>query len=425
MFNTETKRPVRRLGYYLLLFIFMLCEISLPAQSIALSDEYALTGALIYPAPGETPIPDGVVIVSHGKIIAVGRKGEISTPPGIQTIDCTGQTLVAGFWNTHVHFMEPKWNNAANLPTTQLTAQLQDMLTRYGFTSVVDIGSELQNTLALRRRVRTGEVKGPRILTAGMIIFPKDGLPFYVTDYLPAELVAKVRLNEAATPADAVRIVDEQLAQGADVVKIMAVSIMRPNGHLQFKPMPLPIVQAATAEAHRKGKLVFAHPTNSEGIELVLNGHVDVLAHSSEEPSKWDSSVARRLKAANVTLIPTLTLFDRDQDFDGILKEVKGYSDIGGQIMFGTDIGFIPDYASLTKEFGYLARAGLTFSQILASLTTTPAARLGFADSTGTIRKGMDADLLVLDGDPAKDSSAFYHVAITIRQGRIIYQKSH
>ena len=425
MFNTETKRPVRRLGYYLLLFIFMLCEISLPAQSIALSDEYALTGALIYPAPGETPIPDGVVIVSHGKIIAVGRKGEISTPPGIQTIDCTGQTLVAGFWNTHVHFMEPKWNNAANLPTTQLTAQLQDMLTRYGFTSVVDIGSELQNTLALRRRVTTGEVKGPRILTAGMIIFPKDGLPFYVTDYLPAELVAKVRLNEAATPADAVRIVDEQLAQGADVVKIMAVSIMRPNGHLQFKPMPLPIVQAATAEAHRKGKLVFAHPTNSEGIELVLNGHVDVLAHSSEEPSKWDSSVARRLKAANVTLIPTLTLFDRDQDFDGILKEVKGYSDIGGQIMFGTDIGFIPDYASLTKEFGYLARAGLTFSQILASLTTTPAARLGFADSTGTIRKGMDADLLVLDGDPAKDSSAFYHVAITIRQGRIIYQKSH
>jgi len=93
--------------------------------------------------------------------------------------------------------------------------------------------------------------------------------------------------------------------------------------------------------------------------------------------------------------------------------------------MFGTDIGFLPDYASLTKEFGYLARAGLTFSQILASLTTVPAERLGFADSTGTIKQGMDADLLVLDGDPAKDQSAFYHIALTLRQGRIIYQKSH
>ena len=415
----------KRLIYSLLFAIFLLCEISLPAQQLVLSDEFAMTGALIYPAPEEAPIPDGVVIVAHGKIIAVGRKGEISIPQGIQTIDCTGQTLVAGFWNTHVHFMEPKWNDAARLPAQQLTAQMQDMLTRYGFTSVVDIGSGLQNTLALRRRVTTGEVKGPRIMTAGMVIFPKDGVPYYITEYAGPDLVAAARKGEAATPADAVRIVDEQLAQGADVVKLMAVSIMRPNGQIQFNPMPLPIVQAATAEAHRLGKLVFAHPTNMDGIELVIAGKVDVLAHTSEEPEKWDSTVARRLKAGNVTLIPTLTLFDRDRDFDGILKEVKSYSDIGGRIMFGTDIGFLTDYPSLTKEFGYLARAGLTFPQILASLTTVPAARLGLADSTGAIKKGLDADLLILDGDPAKDQSAFYHVALTIRQGRMIYQKDH
>lgn len=421
MLRTEMKI----LGYSLFLAIFLLCRISLLAQSVTVSDEFALTGALIYPAPGETPIPDGVVIVSHGKITAVGKKGDVTIPPNVQTIDCTGQTLVAGFWNTHVHFMEPKWNDAANLPATQLSTQMQDMLTKYGFTSVVDIGSLLQNTLALRRRVGTGEVKGPRILTAGMIIYPKDGLPYYITDYLPPALVAEVAKSEAATPADAVRLIDDQLAQGSDVVKLMAVSIMRPNGHLEFKPLPLDVVQAATAEAHRKGKLVFAHPTNMEGVNLVLDGHVDVLAHASEEPSKWDSTVARRLKAANVTLIPTLTLFDKDQDFDGILKEVKSYSDIGGQIMFGTDIGFLTDYPSLTKEFGYLGRAGLTFSQILATLTTTPAARMGFADVTGAIRQGMDADILVLDGDPAKDLSAFCRVAVTFRQGRIIYQKSN
>ena len=67
----------------LLLVVCMLCGFSLPAQSIAVSDEFALTGALIYPAPGEVPIPDGVVIVAHGKIIAAGKKGEISIPPGI------------------------------------------------------------------------------------------------------------------------------------------------------------------------------------------------------------------------------------------------------------------------------------------------------------------------------------------------------
>jgi imidazolonepropionase-like amidohydrolase len=91
--------------------------------------------------------------------------------------------------------------------------------------------------------------------------------------------------------------------------------------------------------------------------------------------------------------------------------------------MFGTDIGFLTDYASLTKEYDYLARAGLTFPQVLVSLTTTPAARLGYARRTGQVRTGMDADLVLLESDPARDVNAFAHVALTIRKGQIIYQK--
>jgi imidazolonepropionase-like amidohydrolase len=90
--------------------------------------------------------------------------------------------------------------------------------------------------------------------------------------------------------------------------------------------------------------------------------------------------------------------------------------------MFGTDIGFLTDYPALTKEYGYLGRAGLTFPQILAALTTTPAARLGYGAHTGEVRSGMDADLCVLEGDPAQDPSAFSRVGLTIRGGRIIYR---
>jgi imidazolonepropionase-like amidohydrolase len=218
-------------------------------------------------------------------------------------------------------------------------------------------------------------------------------------------------------------MVDEQIAQGADIVKLYVVTWLRRNGRIEPYAMPLPIVKAATDEAHRKGKLVFAHPSNAEGVELVLAGHVDVLAHTSEEPERWNDAVSARLKAANVTLIPTLTLFSKDDKFNLILKEVKSYSDAHGQIMFGTDIGYLTDYPALTREYDYLARAGLTFPQILASLTTTPAARLGYANLTGQVREGMDADLVVLEGDPARDINAFTHVALTIRKGRIIYQK--
>jgi imidazolonepropionase-like amidohydrolase len=407
-----------------LIAVFSCSDVSLQAQQQTGSrKEFALIGARIYPTPDAKPILNGVVVVANGKIVSVGEAGALRVPKGIQTIDCTGKTLVAGLWNTHVHFMEPKWNHAADLPAGQLTAQLQDMLTRYGFTSVVDTGSLLQNTLALRSRIRSGEAAGPRILTAGMIIFPENGLPYYLTESLPPDMVAIIAKNEAATPADAVRIVDAQLAQGADIVKLYAVTWLRRDGKIEPYAMPLPVVKAATQEAHRKGKLVFAHPSTMEGVELAIDGHVDVLAHTSEEPGEWNGALSARLKAANITLIPTLTLFSRDDQFDSILKEVKSYSDAHGQIMFGTDIGYLTDYPALTKEYDYLQRAGLTFPQILASLTTTPAARLGYAHRTGQVKDGMDADLTLLEGDPAQDVDAFAHVALTIRNGQIIYQK--
>ena len=407
-----------------LIAVFSVSGVSLRAQQkTGSSHQFALVGARIYPAPNAKPISNGVVIVANGKIVSVGKAGVLQVPKGVHTIDCTGKTLVAGLWNTHVHFIEPKWNHAENLPADRLTAQLQNMLTRYGFTSVVDTGSPLQNTVALRSRIRSGEVAGPRILTAGMIIFPANGLPYYITESMPPDVIKVFARGEVATPADAVRMVDEQLAQGADIVKLYVVTWLHRDGKIEPYAMPLPIVKAATDEAHRKGKLVFAHPSNTEGVELVLAGHVDVLAHTSEEPEKWNDAVSARLKAANVTLIPTLTLFSKDAKFDLILKEVKSYSDAHGQIMFGTDIGYLTDYPALTREYDYLARAGLTFPQILASLTTTPAARLGYANLTGQVREGMDADLVLLEGDPARDINAFTHVALTIRNGRIIYQK--
>jgi imidazolonepropionase-like amidohydrolase len=383
----------------------------------------ALVGGQIYPAPFEKPIPDGVIVIENGKIAVVGKKGNVQLPADTETINCAGRTIVAGLWNSHVHLSEPKWQNAADLPAAQLTEQLQQMLTRYGFTSVVDTASLLPNTVALRRRIESGEVAGPRILTAGLPIYPENGVPYYVVDSVPPELVKL--LPQPATPEEAVRAVDQDIDQGADVIKLFVVSwVSRGDKHVPL-PMPLEIVQAAVTEAHRRGKLIFAHPSLIEGVELVLQGHVDVLAHTIEDGDHWNDSLVARLKAAGVSLIPTLTLFSGEQGFQGILREVKSYSDAGGQILFGTDVGYLTDYPDLTKEFALLSQAGLAFPQILEALTTAPAARLGFAGKTGRIAAGQDADLVVLDGDPARDITAFSRVHITVRLGRIIYEAQH
>lgn len=412
------------IGFLPALIVLVLSALAFPQppqKAPGANRRLALVGGKIYANPLAQPISDGVVLVENGKIVAVGRKETVRIPADAETIDCTNGTIVAGFWNSHVHFTEPKWLNAAELPAAQLTAQFQQMLTRYGFTSVVDTASLLPNTVALRKRVESGEVAGPRILTAGGAIYPKDGIPYYVVENLPAELVKL--LQQAATPEDAVRIVDEQVAQGADIIKLFVVSWVSRNGKHVTLPMPLPIVQAAVAEAHRKRKLVFAHPSTIEGIELVLEGHADVLAHTTEDPERWSPEIIQRLKAAHVSLIPTLTLFCDGPDFnEGIPREVKNYADAGGEILFGTDVGYLTNYPELAKEFAFLARSGMTFPQILAALTTAPAARLGFAGRTGRVARGQDADLVVLEGDPAQDVNAFSHVELTLRQGQVIYR---
>lgn len=384
----------------------------------------ALVGGQIYPEPFSRPISDGIVLIENGKITAVGTKDKVHIPRGVGRVDCTGKTILDGFWNSHVHFTEPKWDGAANLPATQLNQQLEQMLTRYGFTSVVDTGSDLPNTVAIRRRIESDDVIGPRILTAGFPLYPKDGVPYYVAETVPADLVKL--LPQPGTPEEAVQAVDQNIAGGADIIKLFVVSIVTRDGKHVPLPMLVPIVQAATAEAHRKGKLVFAHPTTNEGLEIVLQGKVDVLAHTTEDPVGWSPTIADRLKSANVSLIPTLTLFSGengpDANHQGILQEVKGYSDAGGQILFGTDIGYLTDYPLLTREYELLGRAGMTFPQVLATLTTTPAKRLGFAETTGRVANGQDADLVILDGDPAHDLMAFSRVKMTLRRGRVIYR---
>jgi imidazolonepropionase-like amidohydrolase len=68
-----------------------------------------------------------------------------------------------------------------------------------------------------------------------------------------------------------------------------------------------------------------------------------------------------------------------------------------------------------------MSRAGMTFPQILASLTTTPAQRFGYAAHSGRIAPGMDADLVVLSADPAADITALSKVTYTVRNGKVIF----
>ena len=96
-----------------------------------------------------------------------------------------------------MHFMEPKWNEAANQPADKLARQMSEMLTHSGFTTVVDTGSDGENTIALRRRVDSGEVLGTAHIHRRLPYLSRASLPYYLAE-LPPELKAKMAQPETA-----------------------------------------------------------------------------------------------------------------------------------------------------------------------------------------------------------------------------------
>jgi imidazolonepropionase-like amidohydrolase len=389
----------------------------------------AIVGATVLPSPTARPLPDAVVLMQGGKITAVGTRAEVPVPSGAEQIDGRGLTLAAGFWNCHVHFTGPEWVGADAAPRERLTEAMERMLTSRGFTSVVDAGSFIDNTVALRSRVESGEVPGPRILTAGGGLYPPGGIPLYLREALPAETLA--HLPQPSTPAEARVDVARNLAAGADATKLFTGSWL---GGDKTIAMPLDVVRAAADATHHAGKQVLAHPQMREGLLRALDGGVDVLMHTTPSSGVWEPALVSQLVAAHLALVPTLTLWSiegrkarmgaaRLEAFvQAGVAQLRSFATGGGEVLFGTDVGYTDAYDT-SEELVRMAQAGLGWREILASLTTAPARRFGGGGS-GTIAVGQPADLVLFSGDPVRNPRALSRVKITVRAGRVLYRAS-
>ena len=142
------------------------------------------------------------------------------------------------------------------------------------------------------------------------------------------------------------------------------------------------------------------------GVETVIAAGVDVMAHTVPGQPGYTPEQLARFKSQGTALIPTLSLFhdgragsrrDGPRWSRPRVNQLKAFSDNGGVVLFGTDVGFTKIYDT-TLEYELMHRA-LSERQVLASLTTNPAQYFKAAKK-GRVEQGFDADLVVLDGDP-------------------------
>jgi imidazolonepropionase-like amidohydrolase len=248
-------------------------------------------------------------------------------------------------------------------------------------------------------------------------MYPKGGHPVY----LPAE----IQLPEVATPDEAAQMARYFLAMGHDGIKLFAGASM---GDKPTVNMDVAVAKAAADVAHAQGKPVFAHPQNRVGVDVAIAAGVEVLAHTVPREVGYTQEELAAFKSQGTALIPTLSLFAKAplgaalaaRMAESGVNQLKAFSDNGGAVLFGTDVGFTTIYDT-SLEYELMHRA-LSERQVLASLTTNPALYFKAAKK-GKLEKGFDADVVILDGDPVADVGNLAKVAYTIRAGRMIYRR--
>jgi imidazolonepropionase-like amidohydrolase len=230
---------------------------------------------------------------------------------------------------------------------------------------------------------------------------------------------------EIADAAQAAAATKKLLDEGVDAIKLFASSPRSPS-------LSESTFQAAADEAHRAGKPVFVHPNTGADILTAVRGGVDIIAHTTPHSGPWDETLLTAMKNRHVALTPTLTLWKYYARHDRLsaqekvtnteISQLRAWGAIEGEVLFGTDLGAV-EYDP-TEEYVLMSQAGMTFPQILASLTTAPSERFGDKNKLGRLAPGFQADLAVFQKDPAANIRALAQVKYTLRAGKIIYRAS-
>ena len=385
------------------LAVVLVCLFSTSAYA---GEALTIVGVDLYPSPGAEPLQGVNIEIEDGKISNIGqsRRGKL--------LDGKGLSASYGFWNSHVHFTQPRLEHDPQ-------GVLNDMLLAYGFTQVLDTGSWLQQTLALKDMIEKGALRGPRIHTANGSLVYRHGTPAY----LPEDL----QLPEATSPALGADLVREFLGQGADGIKIFSGSFQSPTETIY---LPVNVISAISDAAHAGDSFVVAHPTTLQGLAHAVEGGVDVIAHTTSSGSVIPAAILQQMQSSNVAVIPTLSLwryemmkhtgkkFIADAVENDAVVQLRQLLDADIEILFGTDVGYMTDYDT-RREYLLMAKAGMDWPAIHQALTVAPARR--FSSAAAIVEVGAPANLVLLKGDPGQDITALARVTHTIVDGEVMY----
>jgi imidazolonepropionase-like amidohydrolase len=407
-------------------FALLLAVSPLPAQRQA---------TVFHPArvfDGEAIHEGWAVRVRGERIDAAGPSAGIDTS-GAKVMELPGATLMPGLVEGHSHILlhpynETPWNDQVAheglaLRVARAVNHLRDTLMA-GFTTIRDLGTEGAgySDVELKQAVNQGIVPGPRMLVSTRAIVATGS-------YAPKGFALEWHVPQGAEEADGVdsltRVVRDQIGHGADWIKLYGDYRWgpQPGAHPTFS---LEEMELAVKTARSAGVPVSVHTSTPEGMRRAILAGAETLEHGDGGTPEIFQLMAKY----HVALCPTLAAGDATTQYGGWRKgqqpeppalarkraSFQAALAAGVTILSGSDVGVFA-HGDNAREIEMMVDYGMPALKALQSATSVAGQVLHL--EIGQVKPGMLADLIAVDGDPAKEISAIRRVKMVMKGGTV------
>jgi imidazolonepropionase-like amidohydrolase len=391
------------------------------------------------------PKKNMTIVVEKNKIVSI-ENGFSKASGNDKTIDLKTKTVTPGWIDCHVH-MEGETSPDGYLSRFTLNPSdiafncvpIAERTLMAGFTTVRDLGGSGVN-ISLRNAVNKGQIKGPRIYTAGKAIGTTGGHADPTNGYRK-DLMGDPGPEDGVVNSeeDGRKAVRQRYKDGADLIKITAtggvLSLAKNGQNPQFTEEE---IRSIVETAKDYGFRVAAHAHGAEGMKRAIRAGVNSIEHGT----LMDDEAIELFKKYGTWYVPTITAGRSVTDsaqIPGYYPDVvtKKALEIGPQLIttftkaykagikiaFGTDAGVFK-HGQNWKEFVYMIQAGMTPMDAIKAATVNAADLLGMKDQLGSIEVGKFADIVAVDGDPLKDSQTFGKIIFVMKDGVVYKQQA-
>lgn len=450
---------MKTLRYYsraICLFVLLIVTASLTTHAQTKSVK-ALVGGTLIDGFGSRPIRSSVIIIEDERIKAVGQVGTLAIPPGAEIISTEGMTVLPGLWDMHVHLMinghsdYTHWDKTypPQMEKVIMPASARQLLMA-GVTSARDLGAPLNAIIAVRDRIKRGELPGPTLYVSGPFIQHE---PYPGTEYV----------RWGVKGADDARAKVRTLAEaGVDLIKL-----------IDQDQMTMEEVQAVVDEAHKHKLTVVAHSHRPEEIRRGLLVGVDCFEHTglatapeyppdiiamirertakmSLGPLFWTPTVQGLLNYEYVrdnpeqlddpswhvglpqTIIDDIKASLKNPDRlsyyqitplrrPTLNRKIQQLSESGVVLLIGTDSGIPMNFHSQTtwRELdAWVNEFKIDPMVAIRAATYWPSVMMKVSDQVGTVSEGKYADIIAVRGDVLRHINLLQDVDIVIKHGK-------